>query len=101
MSAIIRAVRLRMTAKDNLLNLRMTAKDSLLNLRMTAKDSLLNLRMTVKDSLLNLRMTAKDSLLNLAADRLGHFGHKFNEADPFVLCKPLVAEILDLQRKFL
>ena len=79
MSAIIRAVRLRMTAKDNLLNLRMTAKDSLLNLR----------------------MTAKDSLLNLAADRLGHFGHKFNEADPFVLCKPLVAEILDLQRKFL
>ena len=46
-------------------------------------------------------MTAKDSLLNLAADRLGHFGHEFNEADPFVLRKPLIAEIFDLQRKFL
>ena len=68
---------------------------------MTAKDNLLNLRMTAKDSLLNLRMTAKDSLLNLAADRLGHFGHEFNEADPFVFRKLLIAEIFDLQRKFL
>ena len=46
-------------------------------------------------------MTAKDSLLNLAADRIGHFGHEFNEEDSFVLRKPLIAEIFDLQRKFL